>query len=134
MFSRPSLKILLTAVDRSCCEKKTCLLILPEIYKGCGSRTKRLINCWIIFFLHDIKQCTWTAVKLVVFNVLYYQDYQLSKSWALIVGSSRSQMFFKIRVAKNSANFTGKHQYWSLFLIKLQAWFTVIVFFRSSSL
>ena len=35
--------------------------------------------------------------------------------------SSRSQMFFKIDVLKNFENFTGKHQCWSFFLIKLQA-------------
>ena len=33
---------------------------------------------------------------------------------------SRSQMFFKIVVLKNFANFTGKHLCWSLFLIMLQ--------------
>ena len=33
---------------------------------------------------------------------------------------SRLQMFFKIVVPKNFANLTGK-QYWSLFLVKLQA-------------
>ena len=37
-----------------------------------------------------------------------------------IVGSSRSQKFFKIGVLKNSANFTGKHLCWNLFLIKFQ--------------
>ena len=31
------------------------------------------------------------------------------------------QMFFKTRVLKNLENFTGKHQCWNLFLIKLQA-------------
>ena len=35
--------------------------------------------------------------------------------------SSRLQMFFKISVLKNFANFTGKHLRWSIFLIKLQA-------------
>ena len=35
--------------------------------------------------------------------------------------SNRSQMFFKISVLRNFAIFTGKHLYWSLFLIKLQA-------------
>ena len=30
-------------------------------------------------------------------------------------------MFFKIDVLENSANFTGKHLCWSLFVIKLQA-------------
>ena len=34
--------------------------------------------------------------------------------------SSCSQMFFKIGVLKNFANFTGRHLYWSPFLIKLQ--------------
>ena len=36
--------------------------------------------------------------------------------------SSRSQMFFKIGVLKNLANFTGKHLCLSIFLIKLKAW------------
>ena len=35
--------------------------------------------------------------------------------------SSHSQMFFKIDVLKNFANFTGKHLCWSLFSIQLQA-------------
>ena len=34
---------------------------------------------------------------------------------------SSSQMFFKIGVFKNFANFTGKHLCWSLFLIKLES-------------
>ena len=33
---------------------------------------------------------------------------------------SHLQMFFKTGVPKNFANFTGKHQCWSRFLIKLQ--------------
>ena len=32
-------------------------------------------------------------------------------------------MFFKIDVLKTFTNFTGKHQCWSLFLIKLQAYY-----------
>ena len=35
--------------------------------------------------------------------------------------NSRSQMFFKIGILKNFANFTAKHLCWSLFLIKLLA-------------
>ena len=34
--------------------------------------------------------------------------------------SSLSQIFFKLVVLKNFANLTGKHLFWSLFLIKLQ--------------
>ena len=33
--------------------------------------------------------------------------------------SSRSRMFFKIGVLKNSANFTGKHLRWSFFFNKV---------------
>ena len=43
-------------------------------------------------------------------------------SGVLSIRSSRLQMFFKIGVLKNFANFTGKHLCWSLFLIKLQGW------------
>ena len=35
-----------------------------------------------------------------------------------IYRSSRLQLFFKIGALKNFAIFTGKHLYWSLFLIK----------------
>ena len=35
--------------------------------------------------------------------------------------SSLSQMFFRIGVLKNFANYIGKHQCWSIFSIKLQA-------------
>ena len=41
---------------------------------------------------------------------------QLEKNYS----SSRAQIFFKIGVLKNFANFIGKHLCWSLFLIKLQ--------------
>ena len=42
--------------------------------------------------------------------------------WGETNRSSLSQMFFKIGVLKNFANFIGKHQCWSIFLIKLQVW------------
>ena len=35
--------------------------------------------------------------------------------------SSRSQMFFKMGILENFANFTGKHLWQSFFLINLQA-------------
>ena len=41
------------------------------------------------------------------------------EDWSLIDRISRWQMFFKIGVLKDFANFTGKHQCWSRFLIKL---------------
>ena len=42
--------------------------------------------------------------------------------WGETNRSSLSQMFFKIDVLKNFANFTRKPLCWSLFVIKLQAW------------
>ena len=47
--------------------------------------------------------------------------------WKRNFGSCRSQMLFKIDVFENFANFTGRHLYWSRFLIKmlcsgLQVW------------
>ena len=42
--------------------------------------------------------------------------------WGEANRSDLSQLFLKIDVLKNIANFTGKHQCWSLFLIELQAW------------
>ena len=42
--------------------------------------------------------------------------------WGETNRSSLLQMFFKIGVLKNFSNFIGKHQCWSIFLTKLQAW------------
>ena len=43
----------------------------------------------------------------------------------------RWQMIFKIAAPKDFTIFTGKHLYWSLFLITLQAYYDVIVLFNS---
>ena len=45
----------------------------------------------------------------------------------------RSQMFFKIVYLKNFANFTAKHLYWSLFLIKWQVWWPATFIKRDSN-
>ena len=42
--------------------------------------------------------------------------------WGKTNISSLLQMFFKIGVLKIFGNFIGKHQCWSLFLIKMQIW------------
>ena len=47
--------------------------------------------------------------------------------------SSLTQIFFKIDVLKNLANFTGKYLCWILFLIKLQAWRTKTFLKRDSN-
>ena len=41
--------------------------------------------------------------------------------------SNHLQMFFRVSAPKNFVTFTGKHLYWSLFLIKLQAWRAVFL-------
>ena len=58
----------------------------------------------------DIKRrCTRDKKKRKIVEI----DYDLKDR------NSCSQMFLKIGVLKNFANFTGKHLCWSLFLIKL---------------
>ena len=47
--------------------------------------------------------------------------------------SSSSQMFFKIGILNNFTIFTGKHLYWSLFLLKLQALRPTTLFKRDSN-
>ena len=47
--------------------------------------------------------------------------------------SSHSQMFFKISVLTNLANFPEKNLCWSLFLINLQAWRPTILLKRDSN-
>ena len=57
---------------------------------------------------------SWKFKKLLVELLRHRYFYGLLRS-------SRSQMFFKIGVLKNFANFTGKNLHQSLFLRKLQA-------------
>ena len=47
--------------------------------------------------------------------------------------SSRSQMFFKIDVLKNFADFTGNYLFWSLFSIKLQVFRPATLLKRDSN-
>ena len=72
-----------------------------------------LFYTWLLIFCYR-------RVVLVFFTSSTSQPYFLCRS-------SRSQMFFKIGIPKNFADFTAKHLCWNLFLIMLQA-------FRSSVL
>ena len=47
--------------------------------------------------------------------------------------NSHSQMFLKLGALKNFAIFKGKQQCWSIFLIKLQAFWTSTLLERNSS-
>ena len=49
------------------------------------------------------------------------------------VGSSCSQLFFKIDVLKNFENFTGKHLCWSFFFMKLQTFRPATLLKRDSN-
>ena len=62
--------------------------------------------------LHSVKVSSSPSSPLL-FAIVFRGETSRSNLW---------QVFFKIDVLKNFANFTGKHQCWSLFLIKLQAW------------
>ena len=56
-------------------------------------------------------------------------NFWLQMDWSRLSNTIRSsylQIFFEISVFKNLANFTGKHQCWSLLLIKLQGQLTFI--------
>ena len=53
--------------------------------------------------------------------------------WGETNRSSFSQMFFKIGALKNFANFIGKHQCKSIFLIKLHAWAPATLLERDSN-
>ena len=55
------------------------------------------------------------------------------KGFSQVFRSSRLQMFVKIGVLKNLANFTGKHLCWSLFLIKLQLFKSATLLKRDSN-
>ena len=69
-------------------------------------------NCYIekIFTLHSVEVLS-TPNLPPLFVIVF---------WGKTNRSSLSQMFFKIDVLKNFANFVGKHHCWSIFLIKLQ--------------
>ena len=74
-----------------------------------------------------------SPLKLTSHGILHYLwSADLAKSFSLF-RSSRSQLFFKIGVPKNFANFTGKHPCWSLFLIELQTFKPTILLKRDSN-
>ena len=61
-------------------------------------------------------------ISIVSWNVCWMQQMLLSRILGCMEKSDCLQTFFKKGILKNYAIFIGKHLYWSLFLIKLQAW------------
>ena len=86
------------------------------------SKGQRYINIWVI---PHIAQYLRRKELLFLIKKRHLQY--------LIFRSSRSQMFFKIGVLKNFANFTAKHLCWSIFFIKLQAWRAATLLKRDSN-
>ena len=86
------------------------------------SKGQRYINIWVI---PHIAQYLRRKELLFLIKKRHLQY--------LIFRSSRSQMFFKIGVLKNFANFTAKHLCWSTFFIKLQAWRAAALLKRDSN-
>ena len=75
--------------------------------------------------------------SFVVIKYLFWNELTFSFLWCnndeRFIRSSRSQMFWKRRVLKYFAIFTGKHLCWSLFLIKLHPWMASTLLKRDSN-
>ena len=95
-------------------------LIMPHSVKVCENTTfKQIIRnlhkfVILIFFFFKIVVLKAACDSKPVSNFSHLHQRSFFRK-------SRSQMFLKIVVPKNFANLTGKHQCWSLFLIKFQA-------------
>ena len=95
--------------------------------------------------LHINYMAAFNWIKLLrLKNILTLHSVEVSSSpnspplfvivfWGETNRTSLSQMFFKIGALKNFAYFIGKHQCWSIFLIKLQAWRPATLLKRDSN-
>ena len=82
-----------------------------------------LDSTWLIEPLKmTFARFTWsTLIKSKAFSPLTF----FFKNYFLILNIIRQQppkLFYKKTVPNNFAKFTGKHMYWSLFLIKVHVW------------
>ena len=68
----------------------------------------------------------WPLTSLIHHVMIIVTSGISKKSFFIIFRSSHALMFFKTGVIRNFAIFIGKHQCWSLFLIKLQAFWVFI--------
>ena len=71
--------------------------------------------------------------EFLYYKMFAFKSFLMLLYRVLIFRSSGSQMFLKIGVLKNFANYTGKHLHWSLFLIKLLAWRPVTLLKKDSN-
>ena len=89
------------------------VLIETRNNKRLNNRAYSLFFLMVIFLKHP-----W-----LIPNILKWKDCKIFTKLVLLQTPSRSnhqRCSVKIGVLKNLGNFTGKHLYWSLFLIKLQ--------------
>ena len=95
-------------------------------------RTNKIFVLSLFFF---VRGCSVWWKNLLVTNFLWVLH--IKRKQCVIWTFSRSihsQMFFKIRVLKSFAISTGKHLYWSHFLIKLQAFRPATLLQRDSNI
>ena len=97
---------------------------LPTFWNSTLKMTTLFRRCLALFIstLKSILLFLWLLVFYYLTNVFVFVLFTLSASHPHLCWDNRSQMFLKIGVLKNFANFTRKHLDWSIFLIKLQAW------------
>ena len=88
-------------------------MIWQHLYKNDMAAFNRIkLFCLIKLTLHSAKVLS-SLNSPILFDIIFWEETNRS---------NLSQMFFKVDVLKNFTNFARKHQCWSLFLIKLQAW------------
>ena len=98
-----------------------------SLFHICGEFFEKYLQWSAIFCkfaCNNLQLSTTAAEKVYFITALINAEQQLLQNTSrklLVFRSSRSQMFLKIGVLKNLANFTGTHLCWSLFLIKLQS-------------
>ena len=99
--------------------RKTPVLVSPFVKVGNFIKKRLKHRCFPVKFVKflrtNILQNICKQLFLMVVKVM-----KVKMMMSYNEGSSHSQTFFKIRILKNFANFTGKHLCWSIFVIKLQ--------------
>ena len=104
--------------------------------------TYKLFGC--IWLNHDWIKTPWLNKIVTAKKILILHSIEVSCSpnspplfvkvfWGEPNRSSLSQKFYKVGVLKYFANFIGKHQCKSIFLIKLQAWTPATLLKRESN-
>ena len=96
------------------------------MWLGCYIRFLNNLFLWCFLWLKIVKNgYTWEWCFYFWLRLKKLPESAAKQATSILGKTSRSslsQMFFRIGVLKNFANFIGKHQCWSIFSIKLQTW------------